>query len=179
MNGDSSIQDIRDKRRKAWQVAQQIGDISRRTGVTPEEVSAQSLLTLPHWCLQDIDEIRALQRICGALYFAPTIYSSIDGSLLRQFRDFVSIDCFQYIRHSKKLFEHTVAEELSAYRLPVNVMAAGSSVLLSTLPEKKFEALYEQLIGPRSVALDKPLGAALYEDAKLLSARIQQNIRAQ
>jgi hypothetical protein len=163
-----SIEASRQRRQRTWQFVSRISGIADRTGVAPPQVSTRTLFALPDWCQSDLWQIRVLQRHCGAMYFAPTIYQSIDGSMLREFGRFVGRPCFDYLRETSR-FEHEVAQPLIPAKLQVSVMAAGSSVLLSTLTEPAYVRCFEAHIGPASVTVDAQLGQTLLAAAQSLS----------
>lgn len=163
----NTIEASRQRRQRTWQFVSQMSGIADRTGVAPPQVSTRTLFALPDWCQSELWQTRVLQRHCGAMYFAPVIYQSIDGSLLREFGRFVGRSCFDYLRETNR-FDHSVAQPLTPRKLQVSVMAAGSSVLLSTLPEPAYMRCFEAHIGPASVSVDAQLGQTLLAAAQRL-----------
>ncbi|MEM7257502.1 MAG: hypothetical protein AAF404_08945 [Pseudomonadota bacterium] len=161
------IETARAKRQRLSKAASQLASVSDRVACPTGRITAAMIEALPDWCCEDINTIRKLQLTAGALYFAPQISTSIDGRLLREFKAFVGDECFEFVRHSYQA-QHEPASNVGAQRLPIAVMAAGSAVLLSTLPDIKLVSMYEQVIGPASVNVDSQTGQKIIADSGFL-----------
>ena len=92
---------------------------------------------------------------------------SIDGRLLREFRDFTGAQCFGYVRNNSQA-THSVTVDINDRKLPVALMAAGSGVLLSSLDDQYLIDLFEHLIGPRSLKVDAELSHNIIREADFL-----------
>lgn len=163
-----NVTEARHKRLNATRAAAHIGLMSRKTGVSVEDVSWELLSELPPWCLADNSDRQAVQRICGALYFSPQIRTSIDGSLLRRFSGFVGDPVFNAVR-SANGFTHTVRDQLNMSKLEVQVMASGSSVLLGTLVDATLVQLYTEIAGPPGDHIESDLASEIYSTATQLA----------
>lgn len=162
-----TIETARAKRQKLVQAAEHLASVSLRVDIPTDRISGDMIDALPDWCCNDISTIRSIQKTCGALYFSPVIASSIDGRMLRDFRDFVGAQCFEFVRTQYEA-DHTVNAAISGQRLPVTVMAAGSAVLLSTLQHDRLVQMYEQVIGPGSINLPRNFGNSIVRSCNSL-----------
>lgn len=162
-----SIRTAREKRERLARAASHLTRVSKQVKADTGQISLEMLNTLPDWCTRELQQIRDLQRTCGALYFAPAISASIDGRQLRDFCDFTGSSCFEFCRQQEP-GSHEVTAVLCTKKLPVSIMAAGSSVLLGTLGNDHLADLFEHLIGPRSVRVNADLSRALLRDAEFL-----------
>jgi len=137
-----TIETIRDKRLHAARAAAQLSIIGRENGVSVEGIPWDVLPAIPDWCLLDAKERHTLQRVCGALYLAPLIKNSIDGGVLRKLNIFVGDAIFQHVRTTDDL-THSIEPRGFENHVEVQVMAAGSSVLLHTLQVTSLMELYK------------------------------------
>lgn len=163
----TSIESARAKRQKMSKAAAQLHRISRQVKTPTRHITSEIIDSLPEWCGSDMKNIRTLQRTAGALYFAPVVGTSIDGRLLRDFKTFVGDECFDFIRSSYHP-THETRCQLGGQRLPIAVMAAGSAVLLSTLPTRQLVSMYEAVIGPASLTLEPHIGSLIIRDCDFL-----------
>lgn len=156
---------VRNKRSYATRIAAHLSIESRKNGVSMDAIEWDTLSQVPQWCLDSNDEIRHLQKICGAVYAAPLIKSSIDGVVLRKLSKFLGGELFDALRSADS--SHQIAQESnqqSAFNQypEVEVMAAGSSVLLQTLQVPSLIRLYQEIIGPPSVDVSADLAKDIF-----------------
>lgn len=163
-----NVVETRNRRLYATRAAAQIGLMSRKTGVSADQVSWGLMSTLPAWCLSEKKDRQEVQRLCGLIYFAPLIRSSVDGIMLRTLRKFVGEKLFQFTRESNQ-FNHEASGELLSDTLELQVMASGSSILLATLDDQTLVRLYADAVGPPGNSVSNELAQEIYSAALFFS----------
>lgn len=159
----ASIENAREKRQRLSRAANHLAKARAQIDFK-RWVSSEQLSQLPDWCAFEMADIRQLQRICGAFYFAPQIETSIDGNLLRALRDALGEQCFASVR-SEHNMSHRVSTTLGNEKLPLMLMQAGSGVLLATLNDAHMWYLFEQLIGDGNVRVDTEVSVRIIQQA--------------
>lgn len=149
---------VRGKRQYIARAVNSLLEISNNNGADLNDISWESFLALPSWCLLDIEKIKKLQIACGSVYLQPTVKKSLDGSVLKQFRECVGESIFNYIFESIEQSES--AEEpavvlSSEESISETIESVGASVLLGTLSDLNIVKLYMPVLGKPLLVLDE------------------------
>ena len=149
------------KRSYATRVAARLSLLGKTYGTPTDSLQWNTLSLVPEWCLEKEEAIKTLQVTCGALYLAPQIKSTIDGTALRKLQSFLGHKLFNYIRNSYQCEVHPDTSTIGNYPED-RVLKAGASVLLDTLPEKGLADLYKNITGPELPESDSTHASHIY-----------------
>lgn len=163
---------VRARRSYSVKVAAHLSKLSQQIGLPlDDQVQWDSLSVMPQWCIASLEDRQRVQRICGAVYMAPAIKKTIDGTSLRKLRKFLGAEIFYLLRNSGD--QHHIAHVNKIGKYPeVDVMATGSAVLLKTLPQLELVKLYERIIGPPCIDICSEMAHRVYSVATRISDRI-------
>ena len=135
-------------------------------------VDNTALDTLPHWCLLADAPMLTLQQVCAAVFLAPALQQSIDGSRLNGWRE-----CFGSTLFDSILAHEPIAQLAETPPLPEASVAlmnsTGASVLLSTLINHPAQSLLEQRTGQHNGLIDNDMATRIYLAASALQERLQ------
>ena len=176
----SSLENVRLRRAHRYAAANQLIRLAKNVEpeVAKELISGVDnavLDTLPHWCLLDDAPVLTLQQVCAAIFLAPSLQQSIDGSLINGWRQ-----CFGSTLFDAVLTEEPIAKLSEIPPLPEaseSLMdSTGASVLLSTLLNNPSQILFEQRTGHYNGLVDRDLAMRIYLAATALHQRMQEHI---
>jgi len=114
-------------------------------------------MSMPTWCLLSQDRIKRLQLFCGAVYVQPLLKSSVDGAVLKQFREIVGDDLFNFLFETVDNIEADAISTVTLIgddTLEETIRSVGTSVLLGTLSEMNVVKIYMSALGKPLLVLD-------------------------
>jgi len=131
-------QNVRGKRQYIARAANALLELADGDAEKLKDVSWENMQFLPAWCLLNKEELVKLQIACGAVYLQPLVKSSVDGAVLKKFKETVGEPLFNFLF---ELNDTESSEEISTVvltsddALPDTIESVGASVLLGTLSD--------------------------------------------
>jgi len=161
-----TLQMIRGKRQYVARAVNAIMEATDADASVLKDISWSNLLSMPTWCLLDQARIKNLQTACGAVYLQPLVKSSVDGAILKQFRESVGDNLFNFLF---ELGDSVQAEAISTVTLTSDeslddtIQSVGASVLLGTLSDMNIVKVYMPVLGKPMLVLDNDQSMQAYK----------------
>lgn len=153
-----ALQAVRGKRQYVARAVNALMESTDADSALLKDVAWSDLLSMPTWCLLSQSKIKELQTACGAVYLQPQIKTSVNGAVLKQFRQAVGDELFNFVF---ELGENPQSDDsIPTVSLAANdnlhdtIQSVGASVLLGTLTEKPIVKVYMSVLGNPSLVLD-------------------------
>ncbi len=157
-NFQDTLAHVRGKRQYVARAVNSLMHISNGNGSSLKDITWESFLALPSWCLLDKTKISELQLACGAVFLQMLVKASVDGAVLKQFREVVGESLFNFLFESIEQDEtqdiHSIVLTADSGLLDT-IQSVGASVLLGTLSDLDVIKVYMPVLGKPLLVLNE------------------------